>query len=106
MSRSGLPYRPFLRRLARCPPVTFFLRAPADLYLPRGALDVRSFFSHSTLEEKVRIIQRSEVDYVMVPADSSLDGSLKSQPGFAAMDTPVDAVERYNVYAVNRYRLN
>ncbi|HSK99375.1 MAG TPA: DUF6077 domain-containing protein [Rubrobacteraceae bacterium] len=81
-------------------------RVPDQIEVPRGALDVRSFFSHSTLEEKVRIIQRSEVDYVMVPADSSLDGSLKSQPGFAAMDTPVDAVERYNVYAVNRYRLN
>jgi hypothetical protein len=70
--------------------------------VPQGALDVHNFFSRSTLEEKLRIIQRHEVDYVMVPSGSPLNGPLKSQPGFTAIDTPG---ERYTLYAVNRSKL-
>jgi hypothetical protein len=76
--------------------------APGQIDVPQGALDVRKFFFRSPLEEKLRIIQRHKVDYVMVPADSPLNGTLKSQPGFKAIDTPV---ERYTLYAVNRSKL-
>jgi hypothetical protein len=78
-------------------------RVPGQIEVPQGALDVRKFFSRSTLEEKIRIIQRYEVDYVMVPADSSLNGTLKSQLGFTAIDTPGG---RYSLYTVNRSKLD
>jgi hypothetical protein len=70
--------------------------------VPQGALDVRSFFSRSTLEEKVRILRRHDVDYVMVRADLPLNGTLKRQAGFSAIDTPG---ERYSLYAVDRGKL-
>jgi Family of unknown function (DUF6077) len=78
-------------------------RAPGQIEVPRGALDVHSFFYHSTLAEKIRIIQRYEVDYVIVRADSPLDRSLKGQLGFSAKGVPG---ERYNLYAVDRSKLD
>ena len=75
---------------------------PGQIEAPQRALDVREFFHRSTLEEKIRIIERYKVDYVMVRADSPIDGTLKRQPGFTAIDTPG---ERYSLYAVNRQRL-
>jgi uncharacterized membrane protein len=78
-------------------------RAPGQIEVPQGALDVHSFFYRSTLEDKIRIIQRYDVDYVMVRADSSLDRTLKGQPGFSATDAPG---ERYNLYAVDRSKLD
>jgi hypothetical protein len=77
-------------------------RAPGQIDLPRGALDVWKFFSRSTLAEKVRILRRYEVDYAMLPADSPLNGTLKRQPGFTAIDTPG---EKYSLYAVDRSKL-
>ena len=77
-------------------------RVPGQIEVPQGALDVWSFFSHSTVNGKIRIIQRHEADYVMVPAGSPLNGTLKSQPGFTAIDTPG---ERYTLYAVNRSKV-
>jgi hypothetical protein len=77
-------------------------RAPDQIAMPQGALDVRRFFFRSTLEEKVRILQRYDVDYAMLPADSPLNGTLKRQPGFTTITTPG---ERYSLYAVDRQRL-
>lgn len=77
-------------------------RAPGQIDVPQGALDVRSFFSRSTPKEKVRILRRQEVDYVMVRADSPLNGTLTSQPGLGAISTPG---ERYHLYMVDRERL-
>lgn len=77
-------------------------RAPGQLEVPQGALDVQSFFSRSTPEEKVRILRRHDVNYVMVRADLPLNGTLKRQAGFSAIDTPGD---RYNLYAVDRGKL-
>jgi hypothetical protein len=42
-------------------------RAPGQIEVPKGALDVRSFFSRSPLEEKLGILRRHEIDYVMSP---------------------------------------
>jgi hypothetical protein len=78
-------------------------RAPGQIEVPQGALDVHNFFYHSTLEEKIRIIERYEVDYVMVPAGSPLDRTLKSEPGFSATDAPG---ERYTLYAIDRSKLD
>jgi hypothetical protein len=77
-------------------------RAPGQIDVPEGALDVQRFFSGSTPAEKVRILRRYEVDYVMLPADSPLDGTLDRQPGFTAIVTPG---ERYSLYAVDRNKL-
>jgi Family of unknown function (DUF6077) len=77
-------------------------RAPGQIDVPQGALDVHSFFYRSTLEEKIRIIQRYEVDYVMVRADSPLNGTLKHERGFTTIDTPG---KRYRLYAVDHSKL-
>jgi hypothetical protein len=77
-------------------------RVPGRIDVPQGALDVHSFFYRSTLEEKIRIIQRYEVDYVMVRADSPLNGTLKHEPGFTTIDTPK---KRYRLYAVDHSNL-
>jgi uncharacterized membrane protein len=77
-------------------------RAPGQIEVPQGALDVRSFFSRSTLKEKVRILRRHDVNYVMVRADLPLNETLKRQAGVSAIDTPG---ERYNLYAVDRGKL-
>ena len=78
-------------------------RAPAEIEVPQGALDVRTFFRSSTLGEKIKILRRYEVDYVMVRADSTLERILERQPGFTAIDT---FGERHSLYAVNRQRLS
>jgi len=77
-------------------------RAPGEIEVPQGALDVRKFFGSSPLGEKIKILRRYEVHYVMVRADSPLEGTLERQPGFTAIDTPG---ERHSLYAVNRQRL-
>ena len=77
-------------------------RAPGGIDVPQGALDVHNFFYRSTLEEKIRIIQRYEVDYVMVPANSPLNGTLKHEPAFTTIDTPG---KRYSLYAVDHSKL-
>jgi hypothetical protein len=78
-------------------------RAPGQIEVPQGVLDVWRFFYYSTPEQKFRIIERYEVDYVMVPAGSPLNRTLKSQAGFTALDTPG---EGYTLYAVNRSKLD
>jgi hypothetical protein len=77
-------------------------RAPGEIEVPQGALDMRRFFRRSTLGEKIKILRRYEVDYVMVRADSPLEGILERQPGFTAIDT---SGERHSLYAVDRQRL-
>jgi hypothetical protein len=77
-------------------------RAPGRVEVPRGTLDVRSFYYDSTPEEKLRILARYDADYVMVRADSPLDETLGFRPGFAAAYTSAGG---YSLYAVNRDEL-
>jgi hypothetical protein len=77
-------------------------RAPGRIEVPRGALDVRRFFSHSSLQEKLGIIRRHNVDYVMVASRSPLNGLLERQPGFTAIETPGKS---FSIYAVNPAKL-
>jgi hypothetical protein len=77
-------------------------RAPGQIEVPQGVLDVHSFFSRSTLKEKVRILRRHDVNYVIVRAGLPLNETLKRQAGFSTIDTPG---ERYNLYAVDRGKL-
>jgi hypothetical protein len=77
-------------------------RAPGEIEVPQGALDVRKFFRRSTVREKIEILRRYKVDYVMVRAGSRLERTLERQPGVTAIDDPGG---RYSLYAVNRQRL-
>jgi uncharacterized membrane protein len=74
-------------------------RAPDRIEVPQGTLDVRSFFYGSTAEERVRILDRYDADYVMVRADSPLNETFESRPGFAPVYTSAGG---YGLYAVNR----
>ena len=73
-------------------------RAPGQIEVPQGSLDVREFFSGTTLQQGVEILRRNNVDYVMVAKDSQLPGSLERLPGFTPIETPS---ERYDLYAVD-----
>jgi Family of unknown function (DUF6077) len=77
-------------------------RAPGQIEVPQGSLDVKHFFYDSTLEERMEILRRNEVDYVMFPEESVLIDSLTEQPGFTPVDTPG---ERYVLFAVDRSKL-
>ena len=77
-------------------------RISGEIEVPQGSLDVKHFFYDSTLEERMEILRRYKVDYVMFPEESSLVDSLKEQPGFTPVDTPS---ERYVLFAVDREKL-
>ncbi len=78
-------------------------RAPGQIEVPQSALDVRKFFSgRLTVDEAIRILRHYDVDYVLVPADSALNGPLKRLSGFAIVDTPG---ERYTLYTVDHGEL-
>ena len=73
-------------------------RAPGRIEVPQGSLDVREFFRDTTLQRRVEILRRNEVDYVMVESDSRLARVQESLPGFERAKEPS---ERYDVYGVD-----
>ncbi|CAA9470596.1 MAG: Lead, cadmium, zinc and mercury transporting ATPase; Copper-translocating P-type ATPase [uncultured Rubrobacteraceae bacterium] len=77
-------------------------RAPGRIEVPQGSLDVQEFFSGTTLQERVEILRRNNVDYVMVANDSQLTGVLARLSGFTPVGTPS---ERYALYAVDLQKL-
>jgi hypothetical protein len=77
-------------------------RVTGRIQVPQGSLDVKHFFYDSTLEKRLDILRRDEVDYVMIPEDKSLVGSLERLPGLTPVDTPS---ERYVLLAVDRSKL-
>jgi len=77
-------------------------RVSGRIQVPQGSLDVKDFFNDSTLEKRMDILRRNEVDYVMIPEDASLVDSLERLPGLTPVDTPS---ERYVLLAVDRSKL-
>jgi hypothetical protein len=73
-------------------------RAPGQIEVPRGALDVQEFFDGTDLETGVEILRRHEVDYVMIRSDSQLDKAMDELAGFEPLREPS---ERYDVYDVD-----
>jgi hypothetical protein len=73
-------------------------RAPGEIEVPQGSLDVRQFFGGTPLQRGVEILRRNDVDYVMVARDSQLTESLRRLSGFTPVETPS---ERYDLYAVD-----
>jgi hypothetical protein len=77
-------------------------RAPGQIEVPQGSLDVREFFGGTSLEKGVEILRRNNVDYVMVEKDSQLTGALEDLSGFTPVETPS---ERYDLYRVDLQKL-
>ena len=77
-------------------------RVPGEIEVPQGSLDVKNFFYDSTLEKRMEILRRDEVDFVMIPNDSPLVDPLERLPGLTPVDTPS---ERYVLLAVDRGKL-
>jgi uncharacterized membrane protein len=77
-------------------------RVPGEIEVPQGALDVRRFFSGTTLRESVEILDRYGVDYVLLRKGSARNTQLSDTPGFVAIDTPG---QRYSFYKVDRRKL-
>jgi hypothetical protein len=55
-------------------------RVLGRIEVPQGSLDVRNFFYDSTLEKRMEILRRNEVDYVMIPDGSPLVAPLQRLP--------------------------
>lgn len=78
-------------------------RAPGKIEVPQGALDVRTFFaSPAWSEEKIGILRRYGVDYVMLQRSSPLNNRLRATSGFSVLDVPGEV---YSMYAVNIRKL-
>jgi len=77
-------------------------RAPGQIEVPQGSLDVRAFFNGTTVQKGTEILRRNHVDYVMIPKDSPLRGALDRLPGFEPVETPS---ERYDLYSVDLRKL-
>jgi hypothetical protein len=78
-------------------------RTDGRVRVPRGALDVQAFFSRPTSEEVNRILQRHEVDYVMVPKGKPrLNELLGNLPGLIPT---YNSRQGYALYAVDHQRL-
>jgi hypothetical protein len=73
-------------------------RAPGQIEVPQGSLDVQEFFNGTDLETGVEILRRHDVDHVMVRSNSQLDRTIHGLPGFEPMGEPS---ERYNLYDVD-----
>jgi Family of unknown function (DUF6077) len=77
-------------------------RVPGKIRVPQGDLDVRNFYRRSTLDGKVKIIQRHKVDYLIVQINSPLTRLFYNQPGFTPINIPS---YQYVLYTVNRSKL-
>lgn len=74
-------------------------RVPGEIEVPRGALDVRRFFSGPEPAEAVEILRRYEADYVLAPRGTETNARVASLPGISTIQTPGN---RYELYAVDR----
>lgn len=77
-------------------------RVPGEIQIPQGAVDVQRFFSGATLQEGLMILDRYDVDYVLVRKGSALNAQLSTLPGFERLET---AGRRYDLYHVDRSEL-
>lgn len=74
-----------------------------DGEVPQNVADVRTFFGSPAVdEEMIEILQHYGVHYVLLPANSPLNGQLDHLPAFTPMDNPG---ERYRVYEVEWSKL-
>jgi hypothetical protein len=77
-------------------------RAPGQIEVPQGSLDVQKFFHGTDLRTGIEILRRHEVDYVMVPAGSRLGRFVDGLPGAEPVAEPS---KRYDLYSVNLRKL-
>ncbi|MDP9440560.1 MAG: hypothetical protein M3P49_17770, partial [Actinomycetota bacterium] len=75
----------------------------AEVEVPQRALDVQRFFASRRLdEEKLRILRRYGVDYVLLSANDPLNEQLARRPAFTRLDVPR---RKYRLYEVDRQTL-
>jgi hypothetical protein len=72
-------------------------RAGRDIEVPPRALDLQRFFSGATPKERLHILRRYDVDYVMARSDAPTDKRLKSLPGLVPVHVPGDTFNLYKV---------
>jgi uncharacterized membrane protein len=77
-------------------------RAPGQIDVPEGALDVHEFFHGTDFATGIKILRRYEVDYVMVPSDSRLSRALD---GWLVVESVAEPSYRYDLYSVNLQKL-
>jgi hypothetical protein len=79
-------------------------RTDGRVRVPRGAVDVKAFFSRPTSGEVNRILRRHEVDYMMVPTvKPRLNRLLRSLPGIMPTNNPEQG---YRLYVVDHRKLD
>lgn len=67
--------------------------------VPQGSLDMRKFYRSATPEERVEILRRYKVDYLLINRANPLSEELRGASGFSRIETPSD---HYVFIAVDR----
>jgi tetratricopeptide (TPR) repeat protein len=68
--------------------------------VPQNVADERKFFGEAVVDaEMLQILRRYEVDYILLPVYSPLNGQLSHLSGFSRLNNPG---ERYRLYEVDR----
>lgn len=77
--------------------------AGSKITVPQHMSDVRRFFGDLPPEERIEILHRYSVDYVLALQGSLPATQIADSPGFTRLDTPG---QRYVIYAVNLRELH
>lgn len=72
--------------------------------VPQGMLDVRTFYTDATLEERNTILKRNEVDYVLVRSASETAWVVRRIPALTFVENTPG--KRYRLYKVNKQLLD
>ncbi len=72
--------------------------------VPQGMLDVRTFYTDATLEERNTILKRNEVDYVLVRSASETAWAVRRIPALTFVENTPG--KRYRLYKVNKQLLD
>lgn len=78
-------------------------RISGRIEIPQNFVDVSRFFNGQlTVQQGIRMLRDYEVDYILVPAEHPINGSLERLSGITAKNVPG---EKYKLYAVDRDEL-
>jgi hypothetical protein len=78
-------------------------RISGRIEIPQSFVDVSRFFNGQlTVQQGIQTLRDYEVDYILVPAEHPINGSLERLSGITAKNVPG---EKYKLYAVDRDEL-
>jgi hypothetical protein len=72
-------------------------RAGRKIKVPQRALDVQTFFQAATPQERLQILNKYHVDYVMANQDSPTDKQLRHLPGLDVVEASDEYFKLYKV---------